>query len=210
MPRSAGPRWPATWRSWRTRSWRFGCRHTIRNCGSGNGSTPSCTGSIPEWHGRRPDASESSTRANAAEARQVQMQTADGRPHAFCIVVSQSSACDDLELHQLQGKPAGVQLERVEDISVLTLVAVHCRARQPIVAPLVDEVPAPGLRNVVIDARVGRDANTEVRADAIVSCLEIVEGRAPIGWEAAGRDLVSSSGDLSKSVARSTPRCFPD
>ena len=44
----------------------FVCPRTIRSCESGNGSTRSCTGSIPDWHGRRPDASAISTRANAA------------------------------------------------------------------------------------------------------------------------------------------------
>ena len=58
--------WPATWISWRTRSWRSGCPRTIRSCASGNGSTRSCTGSIPDWHGRRPDASAISTRGNGA------------------------------------------------------------------------------------------------------------------------------------------------
>ena len=66
MPKSAARRWPATWRSWRTRLWRSGCPRTIRNCAFGSASTPSCTGSIPAWRGRQPGASENSTRANAA------------------------------------------------------------------------------------------------------------------------------------------------
>ena len=51
-----------------------------------------------------------------------------------------------------RANPTVAQFERIQDISVLTLVAVHCRARQPITAPFVDHIPAPGLRDVVIDA----------------------------------------------------------
>ena len=78
--------------------------------------------------------------ADAAKARHVQVQAADGLLDAVYVAIGQSHACDDLKLHQLEGEPSVLQFERIEDISVLTLVAVHRRARQPIVAPLVYQI----------------------------------------------------------------------
>ena len=53
---------------------------------------------------------------DVAESRHVQVQAADGRPHEVYVAVGQSLARYDLKLHQLEGEPAVLHFERIEDI----------------------------------------------------------------------------------------------
>src|SRR5690606_30670543 len=102
--------------------------------------------------------------------------------------------CDEIEF-----EPTRLHHERIDDV-LGPLRAIHTARAQAVVRPLVDKLPVPLLRDVVVHRRTARgplDAHREVGAELAVRVHHVVEGALPISLsnlcpvrgKLAGRDL---------------------
>ncbi len=132
----------------------------------------------------------------------VETQAADGLLHQPPGLLVEVVAGDHLKPGELKLEPAVFDFERVENIVELAFTAVHQRASEPVVGPLINP---PGVRrecnHVAIDDRsrpvIGRrrfgdkvvdcsrpdgpgDIDTEVSANTLVGVMELPQALAPV------------------------------